>query len=53
MDYFLKEAETFLSAVRSRIREVGLLVPAKFSSVVKELTVVTVLSKILTVRSKS
>ena len=49
MDYFLKDTqENFVSAVvvRHRKREVGLLVPAKFTAVTKELTVVTVLSKI-------
>ena len=55
MGYCLKGAEeTFMSSVvvRPRKREAGLLVPAKFTAVARELTVATLLLKILTIHSK-
>ena len=55
MKSFLKDIEeNFVSVVfvRPRKRDDVLLVPAKFTAIAKELTVETVLSKILTVYSK-
>lgn len=47
--------ENLVSAVFVRFRKgkVGLLIPAKFTTVAKELAVATALSKIITVHSKS